>query len=34
VRSTAPLKYYKLRFIDFYDDNGLKGTPRFEVQGI
>ena len=29
-----PLKYRKLRFIDFYDDNGLKGTPRFEVQGM
>lgn len=29
-----PLKYRKIRFIDFYDDNGLKGTPRFEVQGM
>lgn len=34
VRSTVPSKYYKIRFIDFYDDNGLKGTPRFEVQGM
>lgn len=34
IRTTNPAKYYKLRFIDFYDDNGLKGTPRFEVQGF
>jgi hypothetical protein len=34
VKSNYPLKYYKIRFIDFYDDNGLKGTPRFEVQGM
>ncbi len=29
-----PEKYHKIRFIDFYDNNGLKGTPRFEVQGM
>ncbi len=23
--------YYKLRFIDFYDENGVKGTVTFEV---
>ncbi len=23
--------YYKLRFIDFYDENGIKGTPTFEI---
>ena len=32
--TNSPLKYYKMRFIDFYDDNGLKGTPRFEEQGM
>lgn len=25
---------YKLRFIDFYNDQGVKGTPRFEMQRI
>ena len=24
--------YFKLRFIDFYDDNGAKGTPTFEYK--
>ena len=24
--------YYKLRFIDFYDDHGNKGNPKFEFQ--
>lgn len=23
--------YYKLRFVDFYDDMGIKGTPKFEM---
>jgi hypothetical protein len=31
VKTHSPLAYYKMRFIDFYDDNGTKGTPRFEM---
>lgn len=31
---TFPRKLFKLRFIDFYNDNGVKGTPRFEYQQI
>ncbi len=27
-------KYYKLRFIDFYNNNGDKGYPKFEVQEL
>lgn len=23
--------YFKLRFVSFYDDNGIKGTPSFEL---
>ena len=26
--------YYKLRFLDFYDSQGVKGTPSFEYQRI
>ncbi len=26
--------YYKLRFVDFYDDKGIKGTPKFEYGKI
>lgn len=26
--------YYKLRFVDFYDTQGLKGTPQFEIQQL
>lgn len=26
--------YYKLRFIDFYDEQGLKGAPKFEIQRL
>lgn len=26
--------YYKLRFIDFYDDHGVKGAPTFEFQRL
>ncbi len=26
--------YYKLRFIDFYDENGVKGAPSFELQRL
>ncbi len=27
-------EYFKLRFLNFYDDNGLKGTPSFEFKQI
>ncbi len=26
--------YYKFRFIDFYDSNGIKGSPEFEFQRL
>jgi hypothetical protein len=26
--------YYKFRFIDFYDANGIKGSPEFEFQRL
>lgn len=26
--------FYKLRFIDFYDEQGVKGTPKFELQRL
>ncbi|MFI5221531.1 MAG: hypothetical protein ACHQK8_04330 [Bacteroidia bacterium] len=34
LHSDYPTKYYKLRFLDFYSNQGLKGTPSFEVQGM
>jgi hypothetical protein len=33
IKSTEG-KYYKLHFIDFYDDFGVKGTPTFEFQEL
>lgn len=27
-------RYYKLRFLDFYDTSGAKGTPSFELQEV
>lgn len=27
-------RYYKLRFIDYYDTNGVKGAPKFELQEL
>ncbi len=33
IKSTEE-KYYKLHFIDFYDDMGQKGTPTFEFQEL
>lgn len=27
-------RYYKLRFIDYYDANGVKGAPKFELQEL
>jgi len=26
--------YFKLRFIDFYNDSGEKGAPKFELQDL
>lgn len=26
--------YYKLRFIDFYDNQGTRGTPKFEIERL
>lgn len=26
--------FYKLRFVDFYDDLGVKGTPKFELKKL
>ena len=26
--------YYKLRFIDYYNDLGEKGAPKFEIQSL
>ncbi|HCS21937.1 MAG TPA: hypothetical protein DIW47_15505 [Bacteroidetes bacterium] len=33
IRSHSGL-YYKLRFIDFYDEDGVKGAPTFEFQRL
>lgn len=33
IKSTEG-KYYKLHFIDFYDELGIKGTPTFEFQQL
>lgn len=27
-------RYYKLRFVDYYDVNGVKGAPKFELQEL
>ena len=27
-------KYYKMRFIDFYNNQGLKGYPKFELEEL
>jgi hypothetical protein len=27
-------RYFKLRFLDFYDENGAKGAPSFELQEL
>ena len=27
-------RYFKLRFVDFYDETGVKGAPKFEVQEL
>lgn len=33
IKTTEGL-YYKLRFTDFYNDQGEKGTPKFETQAL
>jgi hypothetical protein len=33
IKSTED-KYYKLHFIDYYDQQGNKGTPTFEFQEL
>ncbi|MES2560259.1 MAG: HmuY family protein [Bacteroidota bacterium] len=30
----APYQLYKMRFIDFYNAQGVKGSPQFEVQPL
>lgn len=34
VVKTVLGRYYKLRFVDYYDQNGLKGAPKFELQEL
>ncbi|MFT7155618.1 MAG: hypothetical protein ACI8Q1_000620 [Parvicella sp.] len=34
VIKTSESKVFKLRFIDFYDENGVKGFPTFEFQEL
>lgn len=34
IIKTADDLYYKLRFIDFYNNLGKKGYPKFEYQGL
>lgn len=34
VVKTINGRYFKMRFIDFYDDNGVKGAPKFELQEL
>jgi hypothetical protein len=34
VVKTINGRYYKLRFIDYYDQNGVKGAPKFELQEL
>jgi hypothetical protein len=34
IVKTVEGNYYKIHFIDFYNSNGIKGTPTFEVQAL
>lgn len=34
VVKTINGRYYKLRFVDYYDQNGVKGAPKFELQEL
>jgi hypothetical protein len=33
IKSNSGL-FYKMRFIDYYDDKGVKGTPTFDLQRL
>ena len=33
LRTVRP-RYFKLHFIDFYNDNGEKGNPKFDIQEL
>ena len=33
IRTNTGL-YFKLRFVDFYNENGVKGSPKFEFQKL
>ena len=34
IIETNNQKYFKLRFLDFYNENGLKGYPKFEYEEL
>lgn len=34
IVKTTEGRYFKLHFIDFYDDEGVKGNPTFELQEL
>lgn len=34
ILKDAAGNYFKLRFLDFYDENGIKGAPSFEYQRL
>lgn len=34
IVKTVNGRYFKMRFIDFYDDNGVKGAPKFDLQEL
>jgi hypothetical protein len=34
IVKTVQGRYYKIRFVDYYDANGVKGAPKFELQEL
>ncbi|TSJ42492.1 HmuY family protein [Fluviicola chungangensis] len=34
IVKTVSGRYYKMRFVDYYDANGIKGAPKFELQEL
>ena len=34
IIETNSQKYFKLRFLDFYNENGIKGYPKFEYEEL
>ena len=34
IVKTVSGRYYKLRFVDYYDENSIKGAPKFELQEL